>query len=77
MVMFRFLHPLNHFFGLDTISKDIQQIDDFHIFVSSLFQRILNPVIRFAAHIYKKIAIRNFKYVICGGLVAMKIDAII
>ena len=47
MPMFHAFHDFLHF---DVIAQTVEQIDDDHVGVDGLPQRVLHPLVRFAAH---------------------------
>ena len=77
MVVFLFLHALDHFFGFNALAKSFQQVDDLHVLVGGIFQSIVHPVIRLAANIDEQVALGDFDDIIRGGLIAVQVNAII
>ena len=76
MMSFLCLHTGHCFLCLNSIFQHIKQIDNFHIFVGGFFQGIFHPAIRFAANIEEQVTVRDFNNIICGGLIAVQINAI-
>ena len=77
MVVICFLHTLDHFFCLDAVAKDIQQVDDFHVLVGGIFQSIVHPAVGLAAHIDEQVTVGDFDNVIGSGLIAVQVNAVI
>ncbi len=77
MVVLGFLHALDHFFGLDAVAKNLQQIDDLHVLIDGIFQRVLDPAVGLAADIDKEVAVGNFDNIIGSGLIAVQINAVV
>ena len=77
VVVFLFLHTLDHFFGFNALAKSFQQVDDLHVLVGGIFQSIVHPVIRLAANIDEQVALGDFDNIIRGGLIAVQVSAII
>ena len=77
VIMLRFLHTLDHFFGLDAVAKDIQQVDDLHILVGGIFQSIVHPAVGLTADIDKQVAVGNFDNIISSWLIAVQVNAVV
>ena len=43
VVVFLFLHTLDHFFGFNALAKSFQQVDDLHVLVGGIFQKHRPP----------------------------------
>ena len=71
-----FLHPLNAFFCFHGITQHLQQVDDLHILVGSIFQDALHPAVRLTAHMDEEVAVGNLDDVIRRGLVAVQVNAV-
>ena len=72
-----FLHPLNAFFCFHRITQHLQQVDDLHILVGSIFQDALHPAVRLTAHMDEEVAVGNLDDVIRRGLVAVQVNAVV
>ena len=75
--MFRFLHTLNGLFCFHGIAQHLQQVDDLHILVGSIFQDALHPAVRLTAHMDEEVAVGNLDDVIRRGLVAVQVNAVV
>ena len=77
LFLFFSLHTFNLFFFLYRISKNIKKIDNLHIFVLRRLQCIINPCVRFTAHINEQVTFRNLYHIIGTRLIAVQINALI
>ena len=71
------LHTFYDFFLFYLLTQHIQKVDDLHVLVGRFFQGIFDPAIRFAANIEEQVTVRDFNNIICGGLIAVQINAIV
>ena len=71
------LHAFYDFFLFYLLAQHIQQVDDLHILIGGFLQGILHPAIRFAANIDEQVTVRDLNDIICGGLIAVQIYAVV
>ena len=72
-----FLHTFDVFFRLDLIAEHVHQLDDDHVFVGNIFERVVNPLIRLAAHVNENVALRNFADIFDRRLEAVQVNALV
>ena len=71
------LHTLNGLLRFHGITQHLQQIDDLHIPVGGVFQSVFHPAIGLAAHIDEQVAVGDLDNIICRGLIAVQVNAVI
>ena len=69
------LHTLNGLLRFHGVAQDLQQIDDLHIPIGSVFQSIFHPAVGLAAHIDEEVAVGDLDDVIRRGLVAVQVGS--
>ena len=77
VLVFILLHTFFELLFFGGVAEDIHEVEDDHVFVISLFERIGDPFVGFAADIDKDIAVGDIHDVLGCGLVAVKIDAVV
>lgn len=71
------LHALNGLLRFYGVAQHLQQVDDLHIPVGGVFQSVFHPAVGLAAHIDEEVAIGDPDNIICRGLIAVQVNAVI
>ena len=77
IVVMLVLHALHNLLFLDLVAENLEKVDDNHILVGCLRQRIPDPAVRLASHIDKEVAGGDFHNIIHCGLITVKVDAVV
>ena len=71
------LHALDNFLFLRVVAERLEEVDDLTVRILSFLQCILDPAVRFTAHIEEEIALGNLCDIFGVRLVAVQIDALV
>ena len=75
VLMLALLHALLHLLFLGLIAEDFHEVDDLHVLVLRLFERIVNPFVGLSAHIDEEIRLADLRDILCARLEAVQIHA--
>ena len=71
------LHTLDNFLFLRVVAERLEEVDDLTVRILSFLQCILDPAVRFTAHIEEEVALGNLCDIFGVRLVAVQIDALV
>ena len=77
MLVFALLHALLHLLFLRLVAEGLHEVDDLHVLVLRLFERIVDPAVGLAAHIDEEICLADLCDILCARLETVQIHAVL